>query len=121
AVLNYLGADGYMRCAKLVMDTKARLVAGIEAIPGLEVLQPHDLCIFVYRSADPDLDIAAVADAMGRRGWLIGRQSEPPGIHLALNPNHEVMVEPYLRDLREAVAEARGTVADAKAATERTY
>lgn len=121
AVMNYLGTDGYLRCARLIMETKERLVAGINAIEGLSVLEPHELCIFVYRSDDPGLDIGAVADAMGRRGWLVGRQSEPAGIHLALNPGHERIVEPYLADLRESVKEARGTAPIAAAAMERTY
>ncbi|BBK32639.1 aspartate aminotransferase family protein [Allostella humosa] len=121
AVMNYLGADGYLRCAKAIMGTKERLVDGINAIPGLAVLEPHELCIFVYRSVDPGLDIGAVADAMGRRGWLVGRQTEPAGVHLALNPNHERMVEPYLADLAASVEEARGMAPVAAAAMERTY
>lgn len=43
AVMNYLGIDGYWRCAKIVMDTKTRLTEGIDAIPGLAVLEPHEL------------------------------------------------------------------------------
>lgn len=121
AVMNYLGADGYLRVARQIMTTKERLVAGINAIPGLAVLEPHELCIFVYRSTDPNLDIGAVSDAMGRRGWLVGRQSEPPGVHLALNPNHDQIVEPYLADLRASVEEARGVAPVAAAAAERTY
>ncbi|BBK37869.1 aspartate aminotransferase family protein [Allostella sp. ATCC 35155] len=121
AVMNYLGADGYLRVARQIMTTKEQLVAGITAIPGLAVVEPHELCIFVYHSVDPNLAIGAVADAMGRRGWLVGRQSEPPGIHLALNPNHDRIVEPYLADLRASVEEARGVAPEAAAAAERTY
>ena len=121
AVMNYLGADGYLRVARQIMTTKERLVAGINAIPGLAVLEPHELCIFVYRSVDPNLDIGAVSDAMSRRGWLVGRQTEPPGVHLALNPNHDQIVEPYLADLRASVEEARGVAPVAAAAAERTY
>lgn len=119
AVMNYLGMDGYHRCARIIMDTKRRLTEGINAIPGLAVLEPHELSIFVYRSTDPGLDIGAIADRLGKRGWFVGRQAEPKGIHLALNPSHEVMVDDYLADLRAAVAEARG--AAAPVATERSY
>lgn len=119
AVMNYLGVEGYRRCARIIMDTKRRLTEGIKAIPGLVVLEPHELSIFVYRSTDPSIDIGAVADRMGQRGWFVGRQAEPMGIHLALNPSHEVMVDDYLADLRAAVAEARG--AAGAAAVERSY
>ena len=111
AVLNYLGEDGYMRCAERVMGAMRAMTEGIEAIPGLEVLRPHELCIFVYRSTDPALDIGAVAAGMDRRGWFVGRQQEPDGIHLALNPVHAEIAEEYLADLREVVAEVKGAAA----------
>ena len=76
----------------MIMDNKKALIDGIGRIPGLAVLEPSELSIFVTRSADPALDIGAVSDAMGTRGWLIGRQVEPPGIHMHLNPSHERMV-----------------------------
>ncbi|MBL8700812.1 MAG: aspartate aminotransferase family protein [Alphaproteobacteria bacterium] len=119
AVMNYLGMDGYHRIARIIMETKRRLTGGINAIPGLAVLEPNELSIFVYRASDPALDIGAIADGMAARGWFVGRQAEPKGIHLALNPNHEVMVDDYLADLRAVVAQARGVAGAATA--ERSY
>jgi glutamate/tyrosine decarboxylase-like PLP-dependent enzyme len=116
AVLHHLGDDGYLRCARLIMETKAALVDGINHIPGLAVLEPHELAIFVTRAVDPALDIGAVSDAMGRRGWFIGRQAEPPGIHMHLNPSHHTIVDDYLQDLRAAVDEARNSRATGSAA-----
>ncbi len=120
AVLHHLGDEGYMRCAGMIMDNKKALVAGIGRIPGLAVLEPSELSIFVTRSADPGLDIGAVSDAMGTRGWLIGRQAEPAGIHMHLNPSHERMVGEYLTDLAWAVAQARQSGARSQA-TGSTY
>ena len=51
---------------------------------------------------------------MERRSWLVGRQVEPAGIHLALSPIHQESTEEYLRDLRDAVDEARGKSARSK-------
>lgn len=116
AVLQHLGEDGYLRCARLLMDTTKALVEGINAIPGLAVLEPHDLCIFVTRSTDPTLDIGAVSDAMVKRGWFVGRHVEPPGIHMALNPAHHETIEPYLRDLRASVDEVRASGSKGKEA-----
>lgn len=116
ASMNHLGAEGYLRCAKLIMDAKKGLVDGINRIPGLATIEPHELCIFVYRSVDPDLDIGAVGEAMIRRGWLIGRQAEPDGIHLALNPIHHESVDEYVEDLRLSVEEVRKSKAVGKAA-----
>lgn len=120
AVMNYLGQDGYRKIARVIMDTKARFTAGINRIPGLRVLEPHELCIFVYTSTDPAVDIAAVSDAMNQRGWFVGRMAEPAGVHLALNPVHEPIVDDYCADLSEVVAAVRGKSAAAKVA-ERSY
>lgn len=121
AVMNFLGEEGYTRWAALLMETTDRFAAGIAAIPGLAVLEPHDLCILVYRAEDPALDIGAVAEAMGRRGWLVGRQAEPDGVHLHLNPQHAVAVDAYLADLSASVEEARASGAKASAPAGRTY
>jgi sphinganine-1-phosphate aldolase len=121
AVMRYLGEDGYLDCARRIMGAKRAMTEGIAAIPGLQVLSPSDLSIFVYRAADPAaLDIGKVAAALDRRGWLPGRQQEPDGMHLHLNPVHAGIVEEYLRDLREAVVEAREGRVEAMAAG-RTY
>ncbi|WP_135468258.1 pyridoxal phosphate-dependent decarboxylase family protein [Crenalkalicoccus roseus] len=120
AVMHYLGEAGYLDCARRIMEAKAALVAGIEAIPGLEVLRPSELSLFVYRATDPALDIARVAAALDRRGWLPGRQQEPDGMHLHLNPVHRGVEADYLADLRAAVEEARRGAVERMAAG-RTY
>jgi sphinganine-1-phosphate aldolase len=121
AVMNFLGEEGYMKWAAVIMDTVEKLTSGIKEIPGLTVLEPHELCLFVYRSIDADLDIGAVAEAMTARGWFVGRQAEPPGIHMHLNPVHAETADDYLEHLREAVAEVRATRKQASAAVGRTY
>jgi sphinganine-1-phosphate aldolase len=121
AVMNFLGEEGYMKWAAVLMDTVEKLTSGIKAIPGLTVLEPHELCLFVYRSIDADVDIGAVAEAMTARGWFVGRQAEPPGIHMHLNPVHAETADEYLEHLREAVAEVRASRKRASAAVGRTY
>jgi sphinganine-1-phosphate aldolase len=121
AVMNFLGEDGYMKWAAVIMDTVEKLTDGIKAISGLTVLEPHELCLFVYRSVDPGLDIGAVADAMTERGWFVGRQAEPPGIHMHLNPVHAESADEYLEHLRMAVEEVRGARKKAAAPAGRTY
>ncbi|MCW8086710.1 pyridoxal phosphate-dependent decarboxylase family protein [Sabulicella glaciei] len=108
AVMRFLGRAGYRDCAERVMRARATIVAAVESIPGLEAL-PGNHAILVYRSADPALPIAAVADGLERRGWLVSRQVEPEGIHLHLNPLHAEVAEEYAAALREAAAEARRT------------
>lgn len=107
AVMNFLGKDGFRHWAQVIMDTVEKLTRGINAIPGLAVLEPHELCLFVYRSTDPALDIGQVAEGLTQRGWFVGRQAEPPGIHMHLNPVHAETADLYLADLAESVEDAR--------------
>ena len=46
AVLTYLGEDGYMRLAKVIMDTTRKLMDGVNAIDGLKVLGEPDMSVF---------------------------------------------------------------------------
>jgi glutamate/tyrosine decarboxylase-like PLP-dependent enzyme len=121
AVMNFLGEDGYLKWAGVLMEAVGTLSRGINAIPGLVVLEPHELCIFVYRSNDPTLDIGAVAEAMTRKGWFVGRQAEPDAIHMHLNPIHAETAEEYLTHLKDAVAEVRASGSKASAPAGRTY
>lgn len=108
AVMNFLGEDGYLDCARKILRARDVMVAGIGAIPGLEVLRPYGMCIFVWRSTDPAIDHNALAAALDRRGWLASRQQEPDGFHLALNPVHDEVAEEYVADVGAAVREVRG-------------
>lgn len=116
SVIQYLGDAGYLECARIIMDTKKALMDGVNAIPGLAALEPSELCIFVTRATDPGLDIGAVSDAMVARGWFIGRQAEPVGIHMHVNPIHRESWRPYLQDLAACVEQVRGARAVGKEA-----
>ncbi len=111
SVLSYLGEEGYLRAARIIMDTKEKLVSGLNAIPGLRVLDHHQLSIIVYTSDAPDLDMTLLADRLTEMGWFVGRQAEPRGVHIALNPSHAMSVGPYLHDVAAAVDQVRGATA----------
>ncbi len=115
AALNSLGAAGYREAVRRVLDEKRRLVAGIEAIPGLTVVRPSESTILLYTSAQPAPDIEAIAQSLSRRGWVVGRTKEPRGIHIALNGVHVGIAERYLADLAAAIREAGETPASQRA------
>ena len=105
ATLKHLGTSGYTDIARRIMSVRQRLQTGITAIPGLKLIGDPELCIFSY-GAD-GLDVAAIADGLTDKGWLVGRNARPPAIHVMLTPVHEAMVEDYLRDLREVAERVR--------------
>ena len=100
AVLTYLGEDGYMRLAKVIMDSTRKLMDGVNAIDGLTVLGSPDMSVFAIGS--DTLDVHAVGDALDAFGWHPDRQQKPPALHFMVTPAHEPIVEAFLADLRES-------------------
>jgi sphinganine-1-phosphate aldolase len=104
AALRSLGEQGYLELARQVRDARDVLLAGIPAIDGLVVTVPPQLSVFEV-SSDTGLDMEAVADALGERGWWPDRQ--PGGLHLMLSPIHLQVADDLLTDLAASVAEVR--------------
>ena len=112
AVMSYLGADGYTELMRDLMHTAAHVRAGIEAIPGIEIVGNPVGPVLSFRSDEHDL--YAVADVMDDRGWSLNRNTEPRGLHLMLSPAHAAVADELLADLRFAVehhGESRGVEA----------
>ncbi len=106
AVMNYLGEEGYVKLVERALNAARALIAAIPAIGGLEVFGEPAMTVFGYGARG--LDIFAIADALADRGWYVNRQSQPPGIHLKVDPAHEVIVDEYLADLRIARDDVAG-------------
>ncbi len=102
AVLQYLGEEGYARIVESLIGIRQEFIDGINAIDELEVWATPQAFHFGFGSRS--LDIFAVADGMGDRGWEGGRALEPPSMMLMLNMSHQAAAEPYLKDLAEVVA-----------------
>jgi glutamate/tyrosine decarboxylase-like PLP-dependent enzyme len=115
AVMHFLGADGYREIARIVMETRQRLVGGLARIGhGLHVWSDPELWAVGYGS--DAVDILAVADMLTARGWWPGRVREPRGIHLMITPVHAPVIEEYVADLAAATsavaaASSRGATA----------
>jgi glutamate/tyrosine decarboxylase-like PLP-dependent enzyme len=107
-VLQYLGEDGYLRLTRTMLDTVARMRAGIEAIPGLRVLGNPPTPLFQFTSTAPDLNVFAIADGLAERGWLVWRDTVPvDSIRFLQSPGHEPYVDAYLRDLQDVARRVR--------------
>lgn len=108
AALKAIGMQGYIKNTKILMDTTAKLVDGINAIDGLEVMGKPQSCLIGYKSSDKKVvNIFVVGDLMEKRGWHIDRQQNPNSLHISINPKHADVAENYLSDLEDCVAFAK--------------
>ncbi len=119
ATLQAFGADGYREIAAKAADAADRFRAGIKAIPGLTLLGESHSTIVAY--APIGADAYALADRLEARGWTVDRQQRPASIHLTVTANHAPIVDDYLRDLRESLAELRANPALAKSGSAPMY
>lgn len=106
AVMHYLGVEGYRARAARVVATREKLEAAIDATAELRTLGKPQLGLLAFAARDPEsLSCFAVWARLKQRGWFTGVVTEPPGIHLMLSPAHADVIDAYLADLGEAVAE----------------
>jgi glutamate/tyrosine decarboxylase-like PLP-dependent enzyme len=109
AVLNYLGENGYKRIVTRVQSAADRLMDGVNAIPGLQVMGRPDMCVFAFTS--DTVNVFQLSDALSARGWTIlpqfGRPGAPANLHLTVHYGTVERVEELLAALRESVEEVR--------------
>lgn len=106
AVMKYLGKEGYLELARDIMDITEALKEGIASLPELYILGKPEMSVFAFTSGK--LDVYLLADAMDARGWHLDRQQRPPCLHLMVTPAHAGIVDEFLKDLRDSVAEVKG-------------
>ncbi len=110
AVINHLGDEGYLKHAAEVRKATLRLAEGINAIDGLSVMAPPEMCMFAFKAEG--VSVFHIIDEMKERGWLIQPQMRfgdiPENIHMSVHPANVEWVEPFLADLADAVEAARG-------------
>jgi glutamate/tyrosine decarboxylase-like PLP-dependent enzyme len=112
ATLHHLGLEGYLRLTKATLDARARLVEGVRAVTGLTVLgEPEAQCVAISAAPGYDdvLDVFAVGDGLLARGWHLDRQKPPDSMHATVSAGNALVIEDFLRDLADSVAEAGGT------------
>jgi glutamate/tyrosine decarboxylase-like PLP-dependent enzyme len=110
ATMQYLGEDGYERCALAAYDARRRLVEGVRALPGLAIVGEPDvtLCAITKSGTPFDLDVFAVGAELSQRGWLLDRQGPPESLHATCTPVHADYIDDFLEDLRQSIAAVAG-------------
>lgn len=105
AVMQYLGAAGYMRLTRDARAATEALIAGLRSTPGVSVLG-HPIATVVAFTVG-DADAFAVGAALARRGWVVDQQQPPPSLHCTVNAVHGPVIAEFVSDLRAVLADAR--------------
>ena len=103
AAMNSLGMDGYLKLAKIVMDTSKKLIEGINKIPELYIIGKPVMSVFSFTS--DIINIYNLGDKMDKKGWHLDRIQFPDALHMMVNPHHSEIADMFLKDLTETVKE----------------
>jgi sphinganine-1-phosphate aldolase len=112
AVMHHLGEEGYLEVTERLLNSVRAYKEGINAIDSLKVWGEPDLSIFTFGS--DEMDIFAVAERLTGKGWLVGLNREPRGIHFTMSMIHQPVREEYLADLAVAVADVKAGRGESK-------
>ncbi len=107
AAMQALGEEGYLKLAHETWANAQALRAGLSAIPELRLLGRPNSPIVAWTSADPQVDVYALADRLAAAGWSVDRQQHPACIHLSVNPANGPVIADYLRDVHAAILAVR--------------
>lgn len=100
--IHHLGAEGYTRLARRVLNATEGFRAGIDAIEGIGVTGEPDMSLFEFGARDGSgVDMDGVCDVMDAHGWNLDRQQG--GLHLMVSPGHDRVVDRFCADLADAV------------------
>jgi len=105
AVMHYLGDEGYLAMADVVMKTTQKLREGIDAIDGVHIL--GDPAMSVLAIGSDKLNVYEIADELAARGWHLDRQQFPPSLHLTVTYAHQQVADQFLADLAQSVAQVK--------------
>lgn len=115
AVMRHLGKDGYLELTRQMFKNADQIRAGIAAIDGIRVLgdsKYHLVAMAPDPASERTIDIFALADALGHRGWFHDRQGPPDSIHMTISNSNTGVIDQYLDDLNACIEEVVGTRAD---------
>jgi glutamate/tyrosine decarboxylase-like PLP-dependent enzyme len=112
AVMQHLGADGYVELTRGLLENAGRIREHVRAVDGIKVLgdpQFHLLAIASDPASSTPIDVFALGDALGERGWFHDRQGPPDSLHLTVSNGNAGIIDEWGAALAEAADEVRNS------------
>jgi glutamate/tyrosine decarboxylase-like PLP-dependent enzyme len=101
AIMNFLGEEGYLKLAHVVMQTVRKIREGISVMSGVRVLSNPDMSVLAIVS--DQFDVYQIGDELTLRGWHLDRQQFPPSLHMTIVPAHALVADQFLSDLKDSI------------------
>lgn len=108
AALVSMGYNGYLNCARDIMNAAKQIEQGIRQMDGLKVLGKPHMSVISF-STDPtsakgrQLNIYKIGESMGQKGWILNTLQKPGAIHICCTYLHRDQWQRFLNDLKDAV------------------
>jgi hypothetical protein len=101
-----MGEEGYLKAAKLIMDTADKIRLGIARIPEIQIAGKST---FVIGMISDQVDMYHVNDYLISKGWRMNGCQNPPGFHFCVTLRNTLpgVAEAFVRDLKDGVAYAK--------------
>ncbi len=106
AAMVLMGEEGYMRAARLIMDTADKIRQGIAGIPEIQIAGKST---FVIGMISDVVDMYHVNDYLITKGWRMNACQNPAGLHFCITLRNTLpgVAEAFIVDLQAAVAYAK--------------
>lgn len=109
AILNFLGEDGYNNIVKPTMEASQKLIKGINAIDGLQVLGKPAMNMIAFTCEG--FNTFSLMKEMKAKGWYLqaqlAYQCSPENLHITVGLTNVPYIDELLIDLAEATARLR--------------
>jgi len=108
AALVHIGEDGYLECARAIMDAAKKIERGVGQIDGLRVQGSPDMSVIAICADEKSargrqINIFKIGEAMGKRHWSLNTLQKPGAIHICCTYLHRRVTDKFLFDLEESI------------------
>lgn len=106
AAMVAMGEEGYLKAARLIMDTADKIRAGITGIPEVKIAGKSTFLISMISDV---VNMYHVNDYLISKGWRMNGCQNPPGFHFCITLRNTLpgVAEAFIKDLKDAVAYAK--------------
>eukprot|EP00698_Gefionella_okellyi_P023577 TRINITY_DN809_c0_g1_i1.p1 TRINITY_DN809_c0_g1~~TRINITY_DN809_c0_g1_i1.p1 ORF type:complete len:463 (+),score=94.06 TRINITY_DN809_c0_g1_i1:1432-2820(+) len=101
-----MGQNGYRKNVRDIMNARIAITNGVKAHPDLYVIGEPKAMVVSFAAKAP-ISTYAVADAMSAKGWNLNSLQFPPSVHISCTRMTVGAVSDFLKDLNDAVVEAK--------------